>query len=347
MSAITITVDDFGKTKDGISIKRFTLKNQNDVTVRIINFGATITDLLVPDRQGNTVDINLGYDDVAGYESPTNRYFGAVCGRVANRIANGTFTLDGQEYTLAINNGPNHLHGGIIGFNKVVWDANVQDSKVVLTYVSPDGEEGYPGELTTTVTYELTGENELVLDYTATTTKATPINLTNHAYLNLGGQGSTNIDDHVITIKADFYTPLNENVIPTGEIASVAGTPYDLRTPVRLGDRLKDVNNGKGFDINFCVGETGKMKQCVRVEHPPSGRVIEVTTSEPGQQLYTSYYLKGEKGKGGATYGQFSAFCLETQHYADSVHHDNFPTTILRPGETYRHTTIYKFSTQS
>ncbi|XP_052057648.1 galactose mutarotase-like [Mytilus californianus] len=345
MSAVIILEEDFGKTKDGLSVKRFTLKNQNNVTIRIISYGAIVTDILVPDRKGNVQDINLGFDDIKGYESPRQRYFGALCGRVVNRIADGKFTLDGTEYKLAINNGPNHLHGGLKGFDKVVWKADVKDSKVVMSYTSPDGEENYPGELTTSVTYKLTNDNEFIIDYTATTSKATPVNLTNHSYFNLAGQGSHNIDDHVIKVNADYYTPLNENVIPTGEIAPVEGTPYDIRTAVRLGDRIKNVNNGKGFDINFCVGKTGEMKKCGRVEHPPSGRVIEVSSTEPGLQVYTSYYLDNVQGKAGATYGQFSAFCLETQHYADSVNHDNFPSTILRPGETYRHTTHYKFST--
>lgn len=338
------TRDSFGRLQDGTEISRFTFKNKNNITVRIINYGGIITDILVPDRNGKVVDINLGFDDIKEYEA-RHPYFGAICGRVANRIAGGKFTLDGKEYQLAVNNGPNHLHGGVKGFDKVVWKARVEDDTLVLSYVSPDGEERYPGELTVEVRYRLTNENELVIDYTATTTKATPINLTNHAYLNLAGQGYPNIDDHVLWIDAYTYTPLDQNIIPTGVITPVEGTAYDLRTPTRLGDRLKYVNDGKGYDINFCVGgQIGKLTRVASLEHPSSGRKMDVLTTEPGLQCYTGCNMApGVIGKGGVEYQKFASVCLETQHYANSVNQPNFPNTVLRPGETYRHTTVYKF----
>lgn len=338
------TRDSFGRLQDGTEISRFTFKNKNNVTVRIINYGGIITDILVPDKNGKVVDINLGFDDIKGYEA-RHPYFGAICGRVANRIASGKFSLDGKEYQLPVNNDPNHLHGGVKGFDKAVWAARVDGDTLVLKYVSPDGEEQYPGELITEVRYRLTSKNELSIDYTATTTKATPINLTNHAYLNLAGQGYPNLEDHVLWIDAFTYTPLDENNIPTGIIAPVAGTAYDLRTPTRLGDRLKNVNNGKGYDTNFCVGgQLGKLTRVASLEHPPSGRKMDVFTTEPGLQCYTGCNMKPEVfGKGGVEYRKLASVCLETQHYADSVNQSNFPSTILRPGQTYRHTTVYKF----
>lgn len=346
MFPVKIIQDSFGKTKNDEEVTRYTFTNSNNITIRVINYGCIITDILVPDREGNILDINLGFDDIEGYET-RSRYFGAVIGRVANRTAGGKFTLDGKEYSLAVNNGPNALHGGLKGFDKVVWKSSVTDDKLVLTYVSADGEEGFPGELTITVTYQLTNDNELIIDYTATTTKATPVNLTNHSYFNLAGQGSANVFDHVVTLNANSYTPVDETLIPTGQIANVKGTLFDLRTPVKLGDRLKEVNNGMGFDNNFCVGEENKMKTIARVVHPPSGRTMEVRTTEPGVQFYTSYFLKDTRGKGESVYGQFSAFCLECQHYPDSIHHKKFPNTVLRPGETYRQTTIFQFGVTS
>ncbi|KAK3093649.1 hypothetical protein FSP39_018451 [Pinctada imbricata] len=313
--------------------------------VRVINYGCIITDILLPDRDGNVADINLGFDSIKGYEDG-HPYFGAVVGRVANRIYGGKFELDGQEYSLNVNKPPNHLHGGVKGFDKVVWESSVADDKLVLKYTSPDGEEGYPGELTATVNYKLTDANQLVINYSARTTKPTPVNMTNHAYFNLGGQGSPDVKDHVLTIKADKYTPLNEHTIPTGEIADVEGTVYDVRTPTRLGDRMKDVNGGLGFDINFCVEQTGNLNSVAKLQHQPSGREIEVFTTEPGLQCYTGCNMKTMTGKGGATYRQFGAVCLETQHYPNSVNQENFPSTILRPGEEYQHLTVYQFSTQ-
>ncbi|XP_033735354.1 aldose 1-epimerase-like [Pecten maximus] len=342
MSANTITKDLFGKTKDGQDVQRFTFSNKNNVTIRVLDYGCIITEILVPDRNGEVKDVNLGFDDMEGYltRSP---YFGAVCGRVANRIAGGKFSLDGQEFQLPVNNGLNCLHGGVKGFDKVLWDTTVDGDRLVLRYVSADKEEGFPGEVTTTVSYRLSDDNVFSIEYTATTTKATPINLTNHSYFNLAGQGSSNLDGHIIQLLGDHYTPLNENIIPTGEVATVSGTPMDLRKPVALSERMKEVNGGLGFDHNFCVGEGGKLKFVARVEHVPSGRVMDVCTTEPGLQCYTSKNLKPTLGKGGVTYQQFSAFCLEAQHYPDSVHHSNFPNSVLRPDQLYQQTTTYKF----
>ncbi|OWF55426.1 aldose 1-epimerase-like [Mizuhopecten yessoensis] len=342
MSVATITQDNFGKTKDGQDVNRFTFTNKNNVTVRVLDYGCIITEILVPDKNGEVKDVNLGFDGMEGYltRSP---YFGAVCGRVANRIAGGKFSLDGQEFQLPVNNGLNCLHGGVKGFDKVIWDTTVDGDRLFLRYVSADNEEGFPGEVTTTVSYRLSDDNVFSIEYTATTTKATPINLTNHSYFNLAGQGTQNLDGHVIQLLGDHYTPLNENIIPTGEVAPVMGTPMDLRKPVSVPERMKEVNGGLGFDHNFCVGEGAKLKFVARVEHVPSGRVMDVSTTEPGLQCYTSKNLKPTLGKGGVTYQKFSAICLEAQHYPDSVNHSNFPDTILRPGEVYQQTTTYKF----
>ncbi|XP_013379096.1 aldose 1-epimerase [Lingula anatina] len=342
----TIEKGAYGKTKDGKIVDRYTLKNQNGMTVEIITFGGIITKIIAPDKDGKLDDVCLGFDNMEGYEAK-HPYFGALVGRVANRIAGGKFTLDGKTYELAVNNGPNHLHGGLKGFDKAVWTTNVEGTKLHLTHTSPDGDEGYPGEMTVHVTYELTSENELILDYSATSTKATPINLTNHAYFNLAGQGTANVYDHYVTINAETFTPKDENSIPTGEIASVEGTVFDLRKPVRIGDRINNVPGDKGYDHNFCVGEKRERKHIAKVEHRASGRVMDVYTEQPGVQLYTGNYLAGISGKGGAIYGQHSALCLETQNYPDAVNKPNFPNAILKPGETYRHTTSYKFSTQA
>lgn len=347
MADVTVSQDVFGQTDDGKDVLRFTFSNKNNVTVRVINYGCIITDILVPDKDGNVADISLGYDNFAGYKSNPN-YFGAICGRFGSRIARGKFTLDGKEYTLALNDAfsvpPSHLHGGNKGFNKVLWDATLEGNKLHLTYISHDGEEGYPGELTTTLTYQLTNDNQFILYYTATTTKATPINLLNHAYINLGGQNSGDITDHVFTIHADSYTPFTENYLPTGQIASVEGSLYDMRHPTRLGPRL-DIDNG--FTINYCVGEAHKNKLIAKIEHPPSGRWMEVHSTEPSLQTYFSSQLKDCAGKGGYTYKPFSAFCMEAMAYPDAINHANFPDCVLRPEKTYHQITTYKFGVTS
>ncbi|ESO83566.1 hypothetical protein LOTGIDRAFT_236572 [Lottia gigantea] len=338
----SISQELFGKTANGRDVSRFILSNNNGLTIKILDYGGIITDILLPDNNGKSNDICLGFDDMEGYltRSP---YFGALIGRYANRIAGASFELDGKTYKLAANNGPNALHGGIVGFDKVLWTATIDNDKLLLKYISADGEEGYPGELTVTVIYELTADNELKLDYKATTTKATPVNLTNHTYFNLAGHESNNLNDHVITIPGHSYTVLDENTIPTGEIRPVDGTLLDLRQPVRLGDVLEKVNNGLGFDNNFHLPSVEGMQFGARIEHPPSGRYIECYTTEPGMQFYTCKNLKDTKGKNGVVYKRFGGFCLEAQHYPDSLHHANFPNTILREGDTYKQKTVYKF----
>jgi aldose 1-epimerase len=341
---------DFGKMPDGTAVDQYMLTNANGMKAKIISYGAIVTELHVPDRNGKFEDVVLGFGDLQGYLAG-HPFFGAIAGRVANRVAKGKFTLDGKEYKLAINNGPNSLHGGLKGFDKHVWKAlNTGNSKAIgfkLTYLSPDGEEGYPGNLSTTLTYTLTNENELRIDYAATTDKATPVNLTNHSYFNLAGPASGNILDHELMLEADAYTPSDETLIPTGEIKAVKGTPLDFTTPTPIGARLDQLTGEpRGYDHNFVLRSGGKeLALAARVRDPKTGRVLEMYTTEPGVQLYTSNFLDGKlKGKGGVVYRKHQAFCLEAQHFPDSVNHPNFPSVILRPGKTYKQTTVYKFS---
>lgn len=347
-----VTVEPFGKTKDGVPVELYTLRNADGMTVKVMTRGATIVELLVPDKNGKFDNVVLGFDNVQGYESDRNQAFGCVVGRVANRIAKGQFTLNGKTYKLAINNGPNHLHGGVKrSLAQVVWKAKPFQKKsgcgVVFTYTSPDGEEGYPGTVDFTVTYTLNDKNELRLDYKAVTDKPTPINLTNHSYFNLAGAGHKSVLDHVLMINADAYTPTDETLIPTGKIEPVAGTPLDFRKPRRIGDRIGELLNtpAKGYDHNFVLrGKIGRLRLAAKVVEPNSGRVLTVKTTQPGVQLYTGNFLFGQRGKGGKTYPPRCALCLETQHFPDAVHHKNFPSIILRPGEVYRHTCVYAFS---
>jgi aldose 1-epimerase len=340
----------FGKTKDGAAVDLFTLTNANGMKAKIMTYGAILTELHVPDRQGKLNDVVLGFDDLESYLKG-HPHFGATTGRVANRVAKGKFTLDGKEYTLAVNNGPNSLHGGLKGFDKVVWKAEPKEASdavaVQLTYVSPDGEEGYPGNLTTIVTYALTNQNELRIDYKATTDKATPVNLTNHSYFNLAGPWSGDILSHELMLEADEYTPADDTLIPTGEIRSVKGTPLDFTKPATIGSRIAQVaDKTGGYDHNFVLRGKGKsLALAARAYEPKTGRVMEMYTTEPGVQLYTGNFLDGKlKGKGGVVYQKHEAFCLEAQHFPDSVNHPEFPSVILRPGETYKQTTVYKFS---
>jgi aldose 1-epimerase len=336
-------------TLDNRIVKLYRLTNANGMEVMISNYGATIVSLVVADKNGKKDDVVLGYDSIQGYYNGGS-YFGCVAGRYANRIANGQFKLDGVTYNLAKNNGPNSLHGGSRGFDKVVWDASQDDNGLTLTYTSKDGEEGYPGNLTVTVRYRLRNDNSLHIDYAATTDKATVLNVTNHTYFNLEGQGQGNILDHEIMINADGFTPVDSTLIPVGEVRKVAGTPFDFTSPHKIGERINDTSDqqikyGLGYDHNFALnGETGTMKLAARVQAPISGRVMEVNTTEPGVQFYTGNFLNGsEKGKG-SVYGHRTGFCLETQHFPDSPNQPSFPSTVLKPGEEYKSTTVFKFT---
>jgi aldose 1-epimerase len=345
--------EDFGRTKGGEAVEVYTLRNRRGAEARVMTYGATVVSLKVPDRAGRFDDVVLGFDQLGTYEEDTH-YIGCVVGRYANRIAKGRFTLNGVEYTLATNNNGNHLHGGLRGFDKVVWKArplNVRNgSAVELTYVSKDGEEGYPGTLTVTVVYTLTDANELKLDYTATTDKDTVVNLTNHSYFNLAGHGNGDILKHLLTVNADRFTPADATSIPTGELQPVAGTLFDFRRPTAIGARIdqqdEQLQFGNGYDHNYVVnGRAGTLRLAARASEPTTGRVMEVWTTQPGVQLYTGNFLDGTPaGKGGKHYGRRDAFCLETQHFPDSPNHPSFPTTVLRRGARFRSTTVYRFS---
>lgn len=342
----------FGKTSDGAAVDLFTLTNAKGMKAKVMTYGAILTELDVPDRDGKVGDVVLGFDNLASYLAG-HPHFGATTGRVANRIAKGKFTLDGKEYKLAVNNGPNSLHGGLKGFDKVVWKAEPKETPdaaaVQLTYVSRDGEEGYPGNLTTTVTYSLTNQNELRIDYKASTDKPTPVNLTNHSYFNLAGPQSGDILSHELELEADEYTPADDTLIPTGEIRSVKGTPLDFTKPATIGSRITQITDKTGgYDHNFVLRSKGKkLALASRVFEPKTGRIMEMYTTEPGVQLYTANFLDGKlKGKDGVVYQKHQAFCLEAQHFPDSVNHPDFPSVILRPGETYKQATVYKFSTK-
>lgn len=355
-ASLHAAAEPFGQTADGTPVEVYTLTNANGVKARIMTRGATLIELQVPDKDGNLADVVLGFDDVAGYESEDNQYFGCTVGRVCNRIKEGKFTLGGREYTLAVNNGPNHLHGGEKrSLDKVVWKAEETQGRngepvVRFSYTSPDGEEGYPGTLRVVVTYSLNDQNELRISYRAETDAVTPVNLTNHSYFNLSGEGSPTILDHELTLNADRYTPTDDTLIPTGEIAPVQGTPLDFIEPHAIGERIAELveTASLGYDHNFVINEPfgGRPRLCARVKDPKSGRVLEIRTNAPGVQFYSGNFLHGQKGKGGKEYAHQSAFCLETQHYPDSVNHADFPTTLLQPGETFRHVCVYKFSAE-
>ena len=341
----------FGRTLDGSPVEIFTLRKPGGIEARICNYGGILVSLKVPDREGHLDDVVLGYDHLEGYLT-LSPYFGAVVGRYANRIAKGTFTLEGVTYTLAANNGPNSLHGGHQGFDKVVWQAaqtgQASAPSLTLKYLSKDGEEGYPGNLSVTAVYSLTGEDGLCLDLTATTDKTTIVNLSQHTYFNLMGQGD--ILGHQIQIDADGFTAVDSTLIPTGELRPVEGTPFDFRQPAAMGARIEQddeqLRHGRGYDHNFVLNHPlGRLDVIARVTEPVTGRVLEVLTTEPGVQLYTGNYLNGAiKGKGGQVYGKRTGFCLEAQHFPDSPNHPAFPSATLRPGQVYRNTIIYRFS---
>lgn len=345
----------FGKTADGKEVDLYTLTNANGLKARITNYGGIVTSLEVPDRNGKLTDIVLGYDTLDEYIK-NNPYFGALIGRYGNRIGKGKFTLEGKQYTLATNNGPNHLHGGNKGFDKVVWDAEPIESAegpaLKLTYLSKDGEEGYPGNLKCTVVYTLTNDNELKVSYEAETDKTTVANLTHHSYFNLAGHNSGDILKHELMLNADNFTPVDEGLIPTGKIKPVKGTPMDFTTATAIGARINQddtqLKYGKGYDHNWVLNKEGsELTLAARVYEPGSGCVMEIHTTEPGIQFYSGNFLDGTNvGKGGAVYKHRTGFCLETQHFPDSPNKRNFPSTVLKPGEKYRHLTVHRFSTK-
>lgn len=343
------------QVKDFDSIKLYTLKNESGMTVRVTNYGAIVTSIIVPDRNGKQADVALGYDRVEDYINAVDKpYFGAVVGRYGNRIAKGEFTLDGETYSLLKNNGENHLHGGAIGFDKVVWtvDEYVEGQTLTLSYLAKDKEEGYPGNLQLKITYTLADDNSLVVDYHATTDKATPVNVTQHTYFNLKGEGQGTILDHQLMLKAKKFTPVDESLIPTGEMPTVAGTPFDFTTPKAIGRDIGQQNEqlvfGLGYDHNWILdtdGKEGELSLAAQVHEPSSGRVMEIYTTEPGIQFYCGNFLDGRlRGKSGKPYVHRGGFCLETQHFPDSPNQPNFPSTILKPGETYDSKTVFKFS---
>jgi aldose 1-epimerase len=340
--------DRFGRLDRGQEVSRFTLCNDNDITVQIITYGGIITAIRTPDKIGKVADVALGLNTLAEYQG-VHPYFGALIGRYGNRIAAGRFTLDGVEYRLAKNDGANHLHGGIVGFDKVVWDAREIQREdaigVALTYLAQDGEEGYPGNLQVQVEYSLNNQNELAINYHATTDRPTVVNLTNHSYFNLSGEGSDDILGHEMRINADYCTAITEELIPTGELTAVAGTPLDFTGARRIGSRFAAVKGG--YDHNYVLKRSRPgLDYAASVVDPRSGRVMEVYTTQPGVQFYSGNFLDGTiQGKSGQFYGPQSGFCLETQHFPDAPNHPEFPNTRLNPGEIYQQTTIYKFLT--
>ncbi len=345
-----VTTQAFG-THNGRSITLYTLKNSHGLEIEAMNYGGIIAAIRVPDRNGKMADVVLGHERMDDYV-PNPPYFGAIVGRYANRIANGMFILDGRIYTLPKNDGPNTLHGGIQRtFDKVVWDAAPLNGKtgVEFTYLSKDGEEGFPGNLKVKVTYTLNDSNELIINYEATTDKDTPINLSNHSYFNLKGEGDGDILNHEIMINADRFTPVNQNLIPTGELRPVKGTPLDFTKPTRIGDHIEDnydqLKLAHGYDHNFVINRHGNgIVLAARAYEPTTGRVLEVSTTQPGVQFYTGNFLDGTITGHGHVYKRRYGFCLETQHFPDSPNHPSFPSTILRPGETFHQTTIFRFS---
>lgn len=352
-SNMTVSKEVFGTLPDGRTADLYTITNGNGVRARITNFGGIVVSLETPDKGGKLADIVLGYDSIEGYLE-NKPYFGCIAGRFANRIAKGKFALDGTEYTLATNNGVNHLHGGIAGFNKVLWNAkrvNTEDAAGVrLHYVSENGEEGYPGTLTCTVTYLLSNANELRIDYDAVTDAPTIVNLTHHGYFNLAGQGTGDILGHELMINADHFTPVDATMIPAGELRPVAGTPFDFTQPMVIGARINNDDEqlkfGLGYDHNFVLNGDG-LRLIARATEATSGRVMEMYTTEPGVQFYSGNFLDGtEIGKGGVAYQHRFGFCLESQHFPDSPNQPAFPPVVLRPGKRYSQTTIYRFSTE-
>jgi aldose 1-epimerase len=351
----TVTIAPFGQTPDGKRVELYTLTNSRGMQVRAISYGAIIQAIRVPDRSGRVADVTLGFDSLQGYltDSP---YFGAIVGRYANRIARGRFTLGGRTYRLATNNGPNHLHGGLKGYDKVVWRGEsfqrADTVGVKFEHTSPDGDEGYPGTVRVAVTYTLTPGNELIVEYAASADRPTPLNLSQHSYFNLAGEGSGDILKHVLTIDAHRYTPVDSTLIPTGALASVANTPFDFRRPTAIGARIEkndpQLTYGKGYDHNFVLNRTGSgLQHAVRILDPKTGRTLDISTTEPGLQFYSGNFLDGTiTGKARHVYAHRSALVLETQHFPDSPNHPAFPSTILRPGKDYQSRTVFAFGVQ-
>jgi aldose 1-epimerase len=349
-AAITIKKSDFGKMPGGAAVSLYTLTNAKGMEAKIITRGGVLVSLKTPDRKGAMADVVLGHDTLADYNADRGTYFGALIGRYANRIGHAAFSLNGKTYKLAKNNGENALHGGLEGFDRRVWSAKEVPGGLELTYQSKDGEEGYPGNLTAVVTYKLSDDNRLQIHYTATTDKPTVVNLTNHSYWNLRGEGD--ILNHLVTLNADRYTPIDAGLIPTGELLPVAGTPFDFRKPstpgARIGNPDPQLRLGKGYDHNWVLNRTGKgLEMAARIEEATSGRVMEVYTDQPGIQFYTGNFLDGSvKGKGGKPANLHAAFCFETQHFPDSPNKPSFPSVVLKPGEKYDTTTEFRFSTR-
>lgn len=357
-----VRVHDFGRTQDGTLAQAYRLTNSNGMEAVVTDFGATLVSLTAPDRDGRLADVVLGFDDVSGYEGPGNQYFGCTAGRVANRIALGRFELDGATYQLATNNAPNHLHGGARGFGQRLWReqgivADADSAAVTFVLLSQHGEEGYPGTLTAHVTYELNDANELVVEYRAITDQATPVNLTHHSYFNLAGAGAPTVLDHTLMVAADQYTPTDATLIPTGELASVRDTPLDFRRARPIGERVAQLDDtpALGYDHNYAVRRAPLAPEraavlaagpVCRLADPASGRVLEIFSDQVGLQVYCGNFLFGQSGKGGATYAHRSGVCLETQGFPNAINEPRFPSTVLRPGETYRQLTIHRFSTK-
>ncbi|MBG6236743.1 aldose 1-epimerase [Pedobacter sp. CAN_A7] len=350
--AVLPQVEGFNRQVDGKETKLFVLKNANGSQAAITNYGGRIVSLMVKNNQDQLVDVVLGHDSLAGYQTKDESFYGALVGRYANRIAKGKFTLDNKEYNLQVNDGQNTLHGGVDGFYDKVWDAKqVNDHTLELSYLAKDGEAGYPGNLNVKVVYDLTAANELKISYHATTDKPTVLNLTNHAYFNLSGAGDTIITDHMLTIHAAAYTPVDATLIPTGKLEPVSGTPFDFNKPMLIGARINEdheqLKRGGGYDHNFVLSDAKGLRLAATLHSPKSGIYMDVLTEEPGVQFYSGNFMTGKTadGKGGQRYGYRSAICLETQHFPDSPNQKNFPSTVLRPGQDYKSVTVYKFYT--
>jgi aldose 1-epimerase len=350
--AVLPLAEGFNSKVDGKEVKLFVLKNANGSEAAITNFGGRIVSLMVKNNQDQLIDVVLGHDSLAGYQTKDESFYGALVGRYANRIAKGKFTLDNKEYSLQVNDGKNTLHGGVDGFYDKVWDAKqVNDHTLELTYLAKDGEAGYPGNLNVKVVYDLTADNELKISYQATTDKPTVLNLTNHAYFNLSGAGDSTITDHMLTIHATAYTPVDATLIPTGKLEPVSGTPFDFTKPTLIGSRIDEdheqLKRGGGYDHNFVLSDSKELRLAATLHSPKSGIYMDVLTQEPGVQFYSGNFMTGKTadGKGGQRYGYRSALCLETQHFPDSPNQKNFPSTVLRPGENFQSVTVYKFYT--